>query len=58
MKKVNGNWDIINKNGHSKFHTGKPGNFNSLRELPNLNYIMTLLPWKWLKSAKKNCYGY
>ena len=32
-KKVNGNWDIINKNGHSKFHTGKPGNFNSLREV-------------------------
>ena len=25
--------DIINKNGHSKFHTGKPGNFNSLREV-------------------------
>ena len=32
-KKVNGNWDIINKNGHSTFHTGKPGNFNSLREV-------------------------
>ena len=32
-KKVNGNWDIINKNGHRAFHTGKPGNFNSLREL-------------------------
>ena len=31
-KKVNGNWDIINKNGHSTFHSGKPGNFNSLRE--------------------------
>ena len=30
-KKVNGNWDI-NKNGHSTFHTGKPGNFNNLRE--------------------------
>ena len=29
-KKVNGNWNIINKN--STFHTGKPGNFNSLRE--------------------------
>ena len=23
----------INKNGHSTFHTGKPGNFNSLREV-------------------------
>ena len=32
-KNVNGNWDIINKNRHSKFHTGKPGNFNSLREV-------------------------
>ena len=32
-KKVNGNWDIINKNGHSTFHTGKSGNFNSLREV-------------------------
>ena len=33
VKKVNGNWDIINKNGHSTFYTGKPGNFNSLREV-------------------------
>ena len=32
-KKVNGNWHIINKNGHSTFHTGKPGNFNNLREV-------------------------
>ena len=32
-KKVNGNWGMINKNGHSTFHTGKPGNFNSLREV-------------------------
>ena len=31
-KKVNGNWNI-NKNGHSTFHTGKPKNFNSLREV-------------------------
>ena len=31
-KKVNGNWDIINKNGHRTFHTGKPGDCNSLRE--------------------------
>ena len=30
-KKVNGNWDNINKNGHSTFHTaGEPGNLNSL----------------------------
>ena len=32
-KNVNGNWDIVNKNGHSTFHTGKPGNFTSLREV-------------------------
>ena len=32
-KKVNGNWDIIDKNGHSIFHAGKPGSFNSLREI-------------------------
>ena len=32
-KKVNGNWNIINKHGHSTFHTGKPKNFNSLREV-------------------------
>ena len=32
-KKLNGNWDIINKDGHSTFYTGKPGNFNSLREI-------------------------
>ena len=32
-KKVNGNWDVINKNGHSTFHTGEPGHFNSLREV-------------------------
>ena len=32
-KKVNGNWDIINKNGHSTFHNGKSRDFNSLREV-------------------------
>ena len=32
-KKVNRNWDIINENVHSTFHAGKPGNFNSLREI-------------------------
>ena len=32
-KKVNGNWDIVNKSGHSTFHTGEPRNFNSLREI-------------------------
>ena len=24
---------LLIKNGHSTFHTGKPGNFNSLREV-------------------------
>ena len=33
VKKVHGNWDFINKNGHKNFHTGKPGNFNSLGEV-------------------------
>ena len=32
-KKVNGNWDIINKNGHSTFDTDRPENFSSLREV-------------------------
>ena len=31
-KSKEGDWDIIDKNGHSTFHTGKPGYFNSLRE--------------------------
>ena len=30
-KNVNRNWDITDENGHSTFHTYKPGNFNSLR---------------------------
>ena len=30
-KNVNRNWGITDKNGHSAFHTDKPGNFNSLR---------------------------
>ena len=32
-KKVNGIWNIINKNGHCIFHTGKPGNFSCLGEV-------------------------
>ena len=32
-KKVNGNWDILNKHGHGTFHTGKPENFSNLREV-------------------------
>ena len=31
-KSMEGSWDIIDKNGHSTFYNGKPGNFNSLRE--------------------------
>ena len=33
VKKVNGKWDVITKNGHRTFHTGKPGNVDSLREV-------------------------
>ena len=32
-KKVKGNCVTINKNGDNTFHTGKSGNFNSLREV-------------------------
>ena len=32
-KNVNKNWNIINKNGHSTFHTGKPANCNTLSEV-------------------------
>ena len=39
-EKVNGNWDIINKNGRSTFHAGKSKN----SERANLNHIMKLLP--------------
>ena len=58
-KKVNRNWDIINKNGHSTFHTGKPGNFNGLREVI---WIMLWpcyveIDWRW-ESVPKKCYGY
>ena len=44
-KKVNGNRDIINENGHSIFTLVNLEilHFNSLREVI-LNYIMTLLP--------------
>ena len=31
-EKKNGNWDI-KKNGHSTFHTDKPGKFDILREV-------------------------
>ena len=33
QKKKKGNWDIINKNEHNTFHTGKPENFNILRKV-------------------------
>ena len=32
-KKVKGDWDIIHKNGHSTFHTGKSKILNNLREV-------------------------
>ena len=32
-KKIDRNWNIVNKNGNSTSHTGKPRNFNSLREV-------------------------
>ena len=55
-KKVNGNWEIIDKNWYSLFHTSKrkSKSSNSLRELI---FILTLLPCSWLKrrfSVKKN----
>ena len=54
-KKVNGNWDIINKNGHSTFHTGEPGNCNSLREVIELYYdTVTLKLTEDKISAKKS----
>ena len=41
VKKSQCKLDVINKNGHSLFHTSKPGNFNSLREGI---FILTQLP--------------
>ena len=58
-KKVNGNCDIVNKNGNSTFHTGKPGNFNSLREVIwiILWHCYLEIDWRW-ESVPKKCYGY
>ena len=33
VEKFNENWEIINKNEHSTFYTGKFGNFISLRDV-------------------------
>ena len=52
-KKVNGNWDIINKNGHSTFHTGKPENFHSLREVIRIILSHCYLEIDCRVSAKK-----
>ena len=55
-KKVNGNWNIINKNGYSTFHTGKPGNFNSLREVIWIilwHYYLEI-EWRWASVLKKS----
>ena len=50
MKRVNGNWNIINKNGYSTFNTAKSENVNSLRfEFLHYN-IFKLLHYN---SAKK-----
>ena len=58
-KKVNENWDIINKNGHSIFHTVKAGNFNSLRDVIwiMLWHCYLEIYWGW-ESVPKKCYGY
>ena len=32
-EKINENWDIIYKRGHSTFHFGKPGNFKNSRDV-------------------------
>ena len=55
-KKVNGKWDIINKNRHCTFHTGKPGNFNSLREeiWIILWHCYLQIGWRWDSVPKKN----
>ena len=55
-KKVNGNWDFININRYSTFHTGKPGNFNSLREVIwNILWHCYLeIDWRWESVPKKN----
>ena len=49
QEKVNGNYDIINKNGHSTFHTGKPGNFTQQFKRGNLNYIMDTVTLKLIE---------
>ena len=57
VKKSQCKLDVINKNGHSLFHTSKPGNFNSLREGI---FILTQLPeadWRGESVSKKLC-GY
>ena len=59
-KKVNENWDIVNKNGHNTFHNGKPGNFASLREVIwiILWHCYLEIDWKWDSQCQKKCYGY
>ena len=58
-KKVNGNWDIINKNGHSTYHTGKPENFNSLKEVIWIYYdTVTLTLTEDESQHHKKSYGY
>ena len=54
-KKNSGNWDIIN--GHSTFHTGKPENFNILREVIwiILWHCYLEIDWRWESVPKNFC---
>ena len=53
-EKKNGNWDI-KKNGHSTFHTDKPGNFDILREVIwiILWHCYLEIDWRWESVPKK-----
>ena len=58
VKKINGNWDIIYKNEHNTFHTGKSGNFNSSREVIwIILWHVTLKLIEDKSHCQKKCYG-
>ena len=58
VKKVKGNWDIINKNGHSTFHTSKLGKFYQFKQ-GNLNYdTFTSNLIEEESQCQKKCRGY
>ena len=50
---------VFNKNWYSTFHTGKPGNFNRLKEVIwiILWHCYLEIDWRW-ESVPKKCYGY